>query len=77
MSVSVTGGYSVSLYAQPTGGSPLTGDALSWGWTNEIAPDVLAEAPVLTQLYVQAETAGTCTPITTTSCVPAHCTQSE
>ena len=33
----------VDFYSALTGGDPLTSDELSWGCTNEIAPDRLAE----------------------------------
>jgi hypothetical protein len=59
--VSQGGACCVDFYAAQDTGSPLTGSGLLWGWT-EVEFEVFEETPTTPgQIYVQAETAGTCT----------------
>jgi hypothetical protein len=61
VSVSQGGACCVDFYAAQQGGSPLTYQNLLWGWT-EVEYEVFEETPTTpAQIYVQAETAGTCT----------------
>jgi hypothetical protein len=50
----------VGIYSQPSGGTPLTGDALQWGWKWNVGQHKFVEQNAPTQLYVEPVSAGVC-----------------
>jgi len=58
--ISLTHGSCVNIYSQPSGGTPLSGDALNWGWKWNVTQQKFIEQtpPYPTLLYVEPISAG-------------------
>jgi hypothetical protein len=76
--LSLSAGTLVNVYSQQTGGTPLTGDALEWGWKWNVQQQKFIEQnpPYPTELWVEPVSAGaTDISLWLQYAVPAECSQ--